>query len=142
MTPAELTTLEQRLSAERLAPYRIAVGGDVHQAVKLYEWNADASAAFWATLGHVEILLRNAMHDQLTLWSISDHNEPLWYLDPGQLLTVEARQDIANARRRATRTGQSETPGRVVAELTLGFWRFLLAGRSTTARSWTCTSPH
>ena len=30
---------------------------------------------------------------------------------------------------RATRNGRLEMPGRVVAQLTLGFWRYLLASR-------------
>lgn len=128
-TPAELTTLEQRLSVERLAPYRALTGGNLEHAVALYGWNAQTSAAFWATLGHIEVLLRNTMHDQLTAWSTTHYGEPRWYLDPGRVLTVEARRDITTALRRATKDGRSETPGRVIAELPLGFWRFLLAGR-------------
>jgi len=116
------------MSVERLAPYRHATGNDLARAVALYEWNAAASAAFWVTLGHLEVLIRNAMHDQLTTWSARRFGEPRWYLDPGRLLTPEAQQDVATARRRATRQGH-ETPGRIVAELPLGFWRFLLASR-------------
>lgn len=129
MTPAELAVLENRLSAERLAPYRAAVGGDLQTALQLYEWNREIAAAFGATLGDLEVLLRNAMHDQLTAWSSAQHGEPRWYLDQGRLFTADALDDIAKARRRATRTGRPETPGRVVAELTLGFWRYLLASR-------------
>ncbi|MDM4723354.1 Abi family protein [Micromonospora sp. WMMA1363] len=129
MTPAELAVLETRLSVERLAPYRTASGDDLRAAVRLYEFNREVAAAFGATLGDLEVLLRNAMHDQLTVWSSTQHNEPRWYLDPGRLLTTDALDDIARARRRATRTGRPETPGRVVAELTLGFWRYLLASR-------------
>jgi hypothetical protein len=83
MGPTDLATLERRLSAERLAPYRVARGGDLAAALALYEWNAEMSGAFGTTLGH-----------------------------------------IAKARQRATRNGRPETPGRVVAELNLGFWRF------------------
>lgn len=129
MTPAELAVLENRLSAERLAPYRAAVGGDLRNALRLYEWNREVAAAFGATLGDLEVLLRNAMHDQLTAWSSTQHAEPCWYLDPDRLFTTDALDDIAKARRRATRNGRPETPGRVMAELTLGFWRYLLASR-------------
>jgi len=128
VTPAELATLERRISVERLTPYRHATGNDLARAVALYEWNAAASAAFWVTLGHLEVLIRNAMHDQLTTWSARGFGEPRWYLDPGRVFTPEAQQDVATARRRATRQGH-ETPGRIVAELPLGFWRFLLASR-------------
>ncbi len=129
MGPAELATLERRLSRERLAPYRAACGGDLAAAVALYEWNAEVSAALGTTLGHLEVLLRNAMHDALTTWSTDRFGEPRWYLDPGGLLTGEAKREIHTARGRATRDGRAETPGRVVAELTFGFWRYLLASR-------------
>lgn len=129
MGPAELVTLERRLSVERLAPYRAACGGDLAAAVALYEWNAEVSAALGTTLGHLEVLLRNAMHDALTTWSTARHSEPWWYLDPGRLLSAESAADIVKARSRATRDGRQEMPGRVVAELNLGFWRFLLARR-------------
>ena len=126
---AEPALLEGRLSVERLRPYRAAAGGDLPRAIALYEWNAEVSGAMWSTLGHVEVLIRNAMHEQLTGWSATKFGETRWYLDPGRALTDEARKDIAGARLRAIRNGNPETPGRVVAELGLGFWRFLLATR-------------
>ncbi len=129
MGVAELATLERRWSPERLAPYRSACGGDLAVAIALYEWNAEVSAALGTTLGHVEILLRNALHEELTAWSLRRYAEPRWYLDPGGVLTDEGRRDIVKAQGRATRDGRAETPGRVVAELNLGFWRFLLATR-------------
>lgn len=129
MEPAELGVLERRLSAERLGPYRVACGGDLAAALALYEWNAEVSGALGTTLGHLEVLLRNAMHDALTTWSTARHGEPRWYLDPGGLLTADAARDVDTARRRATRDGRPETSGRVVAELTFGFWRYLVASR-------------
>ncbi|PZS07012.1 MAG: hypothetical protein DLM55_11720 [Acidimicrobiales bacterium] len=69
------------------------------------------------------------MHEQLTTWSIRNYGEARWYLNPGKILTLRHCMDIAVARQRAT-TGKSakpETPGRVVAELSFGFWRYLVA---------------
>jgi len=129
VTLANLLTLETRLSAERLGPYRAAVGGDLAKAVALYEWNRTMSAAFGATLADLEVIVRNSMHDQLTAWSTRTHGKPRWYLDPAKLLNDEATKDIAKARQRATINGRPETAGRVVAELSLGFWRYLLASR-------------
>ncbi|MBM0279829.1 Abi family protein [Micromonospora tarensis] len=126
---AELLTLERRWSPERLAPYRAACHGDLAAAVALYRWNAEISAALGTTIGHVEVLLRNALHEELTAWSLRRYGEPAWYLDPGGVLSDEGRRDVVKARSRATRDGRLETPGRVVAELNLGFWRFLLATR-------------
>ena|SRR2546421_6416727 len=99
------TLLEHRLAPERMAPYRRVSGGDLSRAIALYEWNAEVAAAFWAVLGHVDVVVRNAMHEQLTVWSAVRFSEPRWYLDAGRVLTVEARQDIAAAGRRAIAGG-------------------------------------
>ena len=88
----DLVLLERRLSSERLAPYRAAVGDDLTRAIALYEWNVDVTAAFSATLGQVEVVVRNAMHEQLTAWSTSRHGEPRWYLDPGRVLQHRGRR--------------------------------------------------
>jgi hypothetical protein len=126
VSEATAQLLQQRFSVERLGTYQAAVGGDLDQAVALYEWNATMSGAFWITLGHVEVLVRNAMHRQLTDWSTRTYREPRWYLDPGRVLDERRHQQIAKAREQATRDRRQETPGRVVAELTFGFWPFLL----------------
>jgi hypothetical protein len=123
----EPVVLHRRLSPERLGPYVAAAGGDLAVALNLYAWNADLSAALVTTIGHVEVVLRNAIHDNLTDWSARRFGEPRWYRDPGRLLQTRAAEDIRVARLRATRHSRAETPGRVVAELNLGFWRFLLA---------------
>jgi len=129
MTNTRPTILAQRISAERLAPYFAATNGSVDAALDLYEWNAEVSRAFRITLGHLEIVARNAMHDQLTAWCTAQHGHTTWYQPLMARLAPQAAQTIADARRRATRTGRPETPGRVVAELPFGFWRFLLTSR-------------
>src|SRR4051794_29263768 len=130
MQAVECALLEGLLSAERLAPYRAACAGDLGAAIKLYHWNGELSAAFGTTLGDVEVIARNAMHRQLTAWSARTRGEERWYLNPAPaFLLPPAMDDIAKARSRATRNGRSETPGGVVAELNLGFWRYLLARR-------------
>ena len=76
----------------------------------------------------MEVVLRNALHENLTEWSARRYDEPKWYLDEGRLFHPRASDDVRKARQRARRGGQrAETPGRVVAELNLGFWRYLLA---------------
>jgi hypothetical protein len=129
MRQGDLRLLERRLSPERLAPYRAATDGDLARAVRLYEQNADLSAAFWLVLCDVEILVRNAAHDQLTAWSAAEYGQPAWYLDHGRVFNPRTRGDIAAARHHLAASGRRETPGRVVAELPLGFWRFLLSAR-------------
>ncbi|MBU2669813.1 Abi family protein [Actinoplanes bogorensis] len=124
----ETAVMTQRLSPERLRPYAIAVGGDLAASLDLYSWNTEISAALAATIGHVEVILRNAIHESLTVWSAREFSEPKWYLDAGHLLQARAIDDIRVAQRRAVRDRRhNETPGRVVAELSLGFWKYLLA---------------
>ena len=123
-----LIDLESWFSRDRLAPYAHAAGSP-DAAEALYQWNADVSAALWRTLGHVEVLVRNALHRELTDWSQHQHGTDRWYVAIDRLISYETRNDIRLARRRGTRNGRAETPGRVVAELNLGFWRFLLARR-------------
>lgn len=120
--------LSAGLSADRFATYH-ACTGDEKKALALYEWNAAISAAFWIDLGHCEVLLRNCLHDRLTEWSTGAFNEPAWYRNPGKILRPKHLATIAEARRRATTgaRGKPETPGRIVAELNFGFWRYLLA---------------
>jgi hypothetical protein len=121
-----LEALEQRFSQERLQPYKLIVAEDLSQAIELYQWNAQVSAAFWVTLGHIEVLVRNAMHEHLMIWARENYGDHRWYIDYDGVFTGRALADIAKARERAREGKRKETPGRVVAGLTLGFWRYLL----------------
>jgi hypothetical protein len=128
-TVVDPALLERRISVDRLAPYKLAADGELSAALDLYQWNAEVSAAFWVVLGHLEILVRNAMHEQLTALSVSRRTGPDWYLALAGDLSSEAYATITDARRHATANGRAETAGRVVAELPFGFWRYLLASR-------------
>ncbi|MCY1141807.1 Abi family protein [Actinoplanes sp. Pm04-4] len=129
----ETGVMTDRLSPERLAPYVEAGGGDLNSAFELYVRNTSVSVALAATIGHVEVILRNAIHQNLTSWSTQRFAEPRWYLDSGGLLEPRQTAVIRRARQRAVQYGRyTETPGRVVAELPFGFWRFLLTGQYDT----------
>jgi hypothetical protein len=123
-------TVQAALSVERLGPYRREVNDDLVAAIMLYEWNTVMSAALWADITDLEVLVRNTMHQHLTEWSARQYDEPRWYLDPGGILTPRHRADVAAARLRIAHNHplKVETPGRIVAELSFGFWRYLLAG--------------
>lgn len=111
------------LTPERLWPYEHATSGDANRALDLYEWNTQLSAAVFEDLSYFEVFLRNACHNQLERWCQTRGATNVWYLEP--VLNARSRQDVAEARQRATRGSRTETAGRVVAELTFGFWRFL-----------------
>lgn len=122
--------IQARLAVPRVATYLDACQGDLGRALLLYRWNASLSAALWETLGHGEVLLRNAIHDALTTRHGMRGNPGYWFDDVDHELDKRARDEIITARRRARRSGGvGAPPGKIVAELPFGFWRYLLARR-------------
>jgi hypothetical protein len=120
-------TLHDLLSRARLSPYLASVGGDDHEALRLYGWNSAISGAFYESLHYVEVGLRNAMDRKLADWSRRRQTSLPWYLDPQIPLTPPTRRGIEAARVNATRGTRVEVHGKVIAELTFGFWWSLLA---------------
>ncbi len=126
-SPKLIELLRSRLSAPRFDRYVRAVpGGDHERALALYLWNREASAALFKGLALVEVILRNALADQLE----ETYGQDWWQPDRANAppLTSRHRQDIGDALARVARgrSGAPPTGGQVVAELSLGFWRFLL----------------
>jgi hypothetical protein len=120
-------TMEDLLSRARLRPYLAAAGGDPRSGLLLYGWNSEISGAFYESLHYVEVGLRNAMDRQLTRWAVSQGAQRPWYVDAAVDLTPLTRRRVAVARANANRGGGVEIHGKVVAELTFGFWWSLLA---------------
>lgn len=119
------------LSPERLSSYMRASEGDIDAAFTLYEWNMRASAAVTMTTGMVEIIVRNALDRELRRWA-DERGYRSWL----ESVPLDDRgvADIAKARMRATRDGRDpRAHGKVVAELTFGFWRYLVASRYLTS---------
>jgi len=125
--PRQPWTLENLLSEARLGPYLEATDGSLTSALRLYHWNAQISSAFHEVLHYAEVGLRTAMDRQLTAWAIELGAQPSWYCDPLVPLTPQTRRKVEEARGNATRGGQPELHGKVVAELMLGFWWSLLS---------------
>lgn len=125
--------LRRWVSADRLTRYHEAR----ESTTELYLWNAELSSAYFEVTGHAEILLRNVFHDRLAPHSQDER----WYVDPQYPFTRRAQKDIDIAIGRATMNGKAaERPGKVVAELSFGFWRFLL-GNHYAATIWPRISP-
>lgn len=123
--------LQAHLSVDRLSTYVHARDGDLDAAIDLYRWNSSVAAAFWESLGHVEVVLRNALRDRLADRHARHGRAASWLDDPAGELDRRAIEDIATARRRARTKGKRVTEGQIVAELNFGFWRFLIAKRYT-----------
>lgn len=112
------TALDHAISPDRFGTYLTAGGGDDDQARALYIWDRDVASAVLADIAIVEVALRNTMNDAL----VAMHG-PTWYtLDIG--LDDRSRRKLAGAWQRLPR--DRRTPGRMVAQLMLGFWTELL----------------
>ena len=127
--------LARLLSQPRLAEYKSATGGKLDAALQLYTWNLSVSSAFFESIHYLEVALRNTMDEALSAYTSTTLQPPdPWYRNAGVPHSTPAKKTVATARKRATDDGQRpELPGRVVAELNLGFWWSLLAdnyGRS------------
>ncbi|MEU6347175.1 hypothetical protein ABZ883_40275 [Streptomyces sp. NPDC046977] len=144
--------VEQWLSPARHGVYLAQAAGDPARALALYEWNTALTCAVLRDLGHLEVALRNAYAAALdATWSGSGH----WLDDPTSPLRAPLMRtkkggprgtrhvDVNDKTRKAidsarARYGVQAPPGKIIAELTLGVWRYL----STSAHEKTLWVPH
>jgi len=146
--------VERWLSRPRFGVYLAAVGGDRPTALQLYEWNATVSAAFMRDLAHLEVALRNAYDDALTsglpprgmhwvfdptryfptVWKTArngarynDNHEPQRLIAQATATALLSVQAAARTTKQAVPV--TPAPGKVVAELPFGFWRYLSAAK-------------
>jgi hypothetical protein len=120
---ATFEQLETWYSEDRLAPYAQAAAGSPELAVRLYAWNVDVSVAFMGVLHHVEVLLRNRIHEVMTA-AHPDNPDP-WFKQEGIFVGEKGPRLVADAEDRLTRDGQDVTTGRIVASVPFGFWNGL-----------------
>lgn len=137
--------LAEHLSTERFQKYLDGRANDYARAMALYEWNSSIAAAFFESMGHCEVFMRSAMHEQLSAWHFRNGRTGEWYDDPAGVLGVRRHEEIAKAREYIRRRRMPEVPGQVVAQLGFGFWRFMLDA-STQTTLWApairCAFPH
>ncbi|WP_423923568.1 hypothetical protein [Candidatus Poriferisodalis sp.] len=129
MSSINFQEVAARQTTPRLKSYLQAAGGDVEAAIHLYDWNTSAASALHGDLGRLEVIFRNAVDDALLRYGSAREWPDVWYrrmqLFPGRHAR-RAREDIADARQRATRGGRrAEVHDQVIAGLNFGFWRYL-----------------
>lgn len=116
----EIDALERGLSVERLSGYVRSAHGDRGLAIRLYERNTRLSESLYGVVQGLEICLRNAIYRVLSSAYGTD-----WY-EHMSMLSYPLPQKLASARDSIMRQGKLLTPGRVVAELSFGFWTALV----------------
>lgn len=112
--------IESRLSAARMAPYLSAVGGDHDDALGLYVWNLQVSAAFYVDMSTTEVVLRNAMDGALQAKFGKGRS---WFDNVN--LSSSSAEHLRAATDRADAAGH-HAHNDIVAQLSFGFWRSLL----------------
>lgn len=117
-----LNDIEPALSHERLARYR-PPGVSARDAVVHYLWNIALSEALYPSLHVLEVSLRNAIHGAAT----DKYGTAFWFDLPG-VLKKKQPDAVAGAREVLAKNGKQATSGRIVAELSFGFWTTLLSG--------------
>jgi len=113
---AQIASLERTLSIDRLSPYLAASGGDKKAAILLYEWNTTLSEGLYGLLQGLEVALRNAMHEALT----AGLGRADWY--DCVVLQFPLEEALRKAKRKLGQEGKALSAGRIVAELSFGFW--------------------
>lgn len=124
-------TIGNMLTKDRLSSYLRATSGDLEHALLLYEWNTRAAGAVIQTVALTEVLLRNSMDRRLIAWARKKSHQGSWL----SVIPLDSRgiADIRAARFRATKSGKrKEVHGKVIAELSFGFWRYLVTRRYLT----------
>ena len=127
------------LGQARLEPYLLEVGGNKKRALNLYRWSVQLSSSIQETLGLTEVLLRNAIDEQLQKWNNKQLGKTTsWLLEPPatplRSLVSRKREE---ALRRAHSSARLRTAGHprysaqtthddVLAHTMFGMWKDIL----------------
>ena len=113
--------MQKAFSTPRMTPYISPADDDEIDSLARYYWNIALCESFYPSLHCLEVVLRNSLHDALT----SVKGKPDWYDTPG-LLRPSEQKLLTHAKDELIRNRKPLEPGRIVAELTFGFWTNLL----------------
>ncbi|OZC83467.1 hypothetical protein CH282_16075 [Rhodococcus sp. 06-418-1B] len=162
--PVSLAVLAHHIGEPRFETYRELALNHNFDAVRLYRWNLEMSGALHEALGLAEVFLRNAIDRELRVWNAAQpprRGSPAynaeWVKNPAgplwALLNPPTRSGSANrfstyedARKRAQkdlterplghrRYGHPVDHDDLVAHMTFGTWKKLLAKRDYNAPS-------
>jgi len=116
--------IERIISIDRLEPYLNHHNQNFEDAVSHYKANIEVSESFYPLLAIMEIGLRNNIDSQLKR-KFEDEN---WFENPEFIKIVSRFQidRVSDARNSILREKKTITSGRVISELSFGFWTSLL----------------
>lgn len=116
--------IERIISTERLEPYLRYHSGNFEKAIVHYKINIEISESFYPLLSVLEIALRNNFDYQLK----RKFNDDNWFENP-DFIKIASRFQIdrvSEARNNILREKKTITTGKIISELSFGFWTSLL----------------
>jgi hypothetical protein len=119
--------IEQIISKERLEPYLRHHNNDLGKAISHYKSNISISEAFYPLLSILEIGLRNSIDFQLT----KRFSEKNWF-ECSEFLKIASsyqKEKILEAKSNIVSQKKEITTGRIISELSFGFWTSLFDAR-------------
>jgi len=119
--------IEKIISKERIDPYLKHHRYDLEKAVLHYKSNILISEAFYPLLAVLEVGLRNSIDYQLS----QRFNTKNWF-ENTEFVKIASRfqiDRIADARASIMSEKKEITPGRIISELSFGFWTSLFDSR-------------
>ena len=124
--------IQQALSPPRVSTYLHALKDrppSLDQALSLYVWNGQLGSALMIPIAVCEVVIRNAVDEALTAL-----HGPNWPWAQGFYLSLpkQGRDQLVDARNKPTST----STGKVIAELSFGFWEHMFKA-SFDAALWT-----
>jgi len=116
-----IAAVEMPISRARLDAYRN--GGSDLDMISNYLWNMQLSEALYPTLQSLEIALRNTIHHNAR----NQFGRDFWFDNPVAFpLKQNESKSLATAKRKLRNLPQPWPVGKLVAELSFGFWTGLL----------------
>jgi hypothetical protein len=131
MNPTFFDRIQPALAVERLDAYR-QDQAEPRVVLARYLWNMALCESLYSPLQMIEIALRNALQR-----SLENHfRSAQWYDMPAcwHLFTTTQQSQIDEAKESLKRKNKPLAPGRIVAELTFGFWTAFFNKRSAQNR--------
>lgn len=121
MVSQVVASLQQSIPDIRMQEY-LPQGGTQFDMLTNYFWDISLAESLVPCLHGVELALRNSIHSNLSLM----FDDPMWFYIPGVLEPGQLAQ-LAGALRQIADRKSIPTDGRIVAELSFGFWVTLIS---------------
>ncbi|MCM1264964.1 MAG: Abi family protein [Candidatus Gastranaerophilales bacterium] len=136
ITEDDLKQYANTLSIERLRSFIQSKDDSINEVLERYNNNIQISQAFYPELSILEVTLRNAINSTLcksisSTWLENEISQQTILLDHDYEILLKAHNDILKEYPK-----KNYTIGKVIANLTFGFWTNLCSKRYN-ARIWT-----